>query len=191
MKKTLLTIAGLLLFASMSHGASISWIMSGKNQALKDYSNAVAGGATVYLILADTTSLASITSTDSKALTKTEFDNALAAITIGSVSAGADGKKPTVTTVDMSSDLLTASQNYLLGSLYMGYDDAGNGFYRIATNTGTAFDPSVEGSAGTVSLNWANMGTASWTKGYTAVPEPSTAVLALAGLALLLKRRRA
>ena len=127
---------------------------------------------------------------------KTEFDEALAAITIGSVNAGTDGKKPTengttVSEVEVSSPLLTASQNYLLGSLYMGYDDAGNGFYRIATNTGTAFDPKVEGSAGTVSLNWANMGSASWSKGYTAVPEPSTAVLALAGLALLLKRRRA
>jgi len=187
MKKTFLLIASLMLFASMSHGASITWIISGKNTALKDYASNVAAGTTVYLILADSTSLASITDIEGK----DAFEDALAAITVGSVTADSDGKKPEQTTVDMSSSLLTAGNSYTLASLYLGYDSDGNGYYRYASNTGTAFDPSVEGSAGTISTSWANMGTATWTKGYTAVPEPSTAALALAGLALLLKRRKA
>ena len=52
----------------------------------------------------------------------------------------------------------------------------------------------VNPSDGTFSFSYADGGTSSSLKaggGWTAVPEPSTAMLALAGLALLIKRRRA
>ena len=189
MKKILATLSFVVLAASVQ-AASIDWTVSGLNKVLTDYSGSTAAGTTVYLILADSSSLASITSTDSKTLTKQEFEDALSAITIATVSSGTDGKKPATVKNTVESDLITAGSTYQMASIYLSPTSDSIYFRSSGAVSGTAYDPKVEGASGGVGTSWATMSAANWTKG-AAVPEPSTAVLALAGLALLLKRRRA
>ena len=184
-------ITATLLFVAFSvSAASINWQVSGiATKTLSNYDGTTAANTPVYLILADATSLASITDVSDK----DTFTSALSLITVASGVSKADGKKwdGAGNYTAYSSPLLTAGTQYDLGMLYFSEDAKGNGFYRVVSGKGTAYDPTVEGATGSVSLNYGTLSSASWTKGYTAVPEPSTAVLALAGLALLLKRRRA
>lgn len=191
MKKILATLA-LAAMAASVQAASIDWSLSGMNKVLTEYDGTtVAKYTKVYLILADNTSLAKITyDTTTEKPTKDEFDTALSTILIANVEAGEDGKKPATTKITVESDLLAAGTSYSLAAIYLS-ESEGSGYYRIVKTSGTAYDPSVAGSSGSVSTSWQTLSGSSWTKGYTAVPEPSTAVLALAGLALLLKRRRA
>ena len=175
------------MIAMTTHAASIDWKITGMNSVISDYLGNAAANTTIYLVFGTTADIASIT----EAADKDAFSSALSAITIATTSSASDGKKPSTTTTTVSHASLTASQDYTLGMLYLSEDADGNGFFRVTTALGTAYDPSVVGSSGSVSTSWANMKSASWTKGYEAVPEPSTAALALAGLALLLKRRRA
>ena len=195
MKKILAIVSVAIVGATFSHGAAIDWQISGMNSELKNYLGTTAANVPVYLVLADSTSIATITDTASQA----EFEEALANITIGSTTTGSDGKKPadwasTSYTKTFESDLLTSGTSYTFGMLYASQDADGNGNYRLLASTQSimAYDVKDPTSAQTVSLSWSNMGKASWSSAYAApVPEPSTAALALAGLALLLKRRKA
>ena len=186
--KKILTILALVSTVGISHGAAIDWNISGINSALSNYDGTTAASTKIYLILADTSSLATITDVADP----TSFESALSAITLTSTAAGSDGKKPAVTSTTVESSLLTSGQSYTFGMMYMSTDTEGNGYYKIVTQTKTAYDTSDPSTSQAVGLSWATMKSSSWTKGYTAaVPEPSTAMLALAGLALLIKRRRA
>ena len=84
--------------------------------------------------------------------------------------------------------------------VFLTYTDAGKTWYNYSGNTYTvsgAADDTSTLSAATFSFDLSSKTTlasgqsASAGGGWTAVPEPSTAALALAGLALLLKRRKA
>ena len=182
-----------LVFAAAftASAASINWQVSGlANKILNNYDGSVAANTPVYLILADTASLASITG----CADKDTFVSALEDITVASGTTKADGKKwdGAGNYTAYKSPLLTAGAQHALAMLYYSEDAAtGIGYYKITTGKGNAYDETVPGATGSISLSYANLGTATWTKGYEAVPEPSTAALALAGLALLLKRRKA
>ena len=194
MKKTVLTIA-VLAISLVANGASINWTINGKgtaygvNAAAIDATSATDSTSvltsTVYLILAS--DLTGITD----ATTKQAFDDALAAITIDSSTSTSDGTKPEVTKLPITSNLIkTSSQTY--GMLVVAQDSFGSAWYKVVTTEATGYAPGASADAQTiVTTSWTTMRNGSWTKGYTAVPEPSTAALALAGLALLLKRRKA
>ena len=189
MKKTLALLLGFLAATSVQ-AASIDWVIAGKNQVLSEYGGTTAAKTPVYLILADSASLATITDV----VGESAFSDALSDITIATLEAGTDGKKPAglvQNTITVASDKLTASQQYDLAMIYVSVDTDGSGYYKMVAARGMAYDPTVEGATGGVSTDWGTMRSATWTKGYSPVPEPSTAVLALAGLALLLKRRKA
>ena len=189
MKKLLAVSLALVASAEVCFGAAIDWTLSGMNTALTDYAGNTAGKTTVYLVLADNKSIASITDVAGE----DAFTTALGSITVATVSSGTDGKKPATTTATFESPLLDAGTSYTFGMLYVSNDTDGNGFYRLLKSQSSvaAYDSSDPSSSQAVSLSWSTMKSAAWTKGYTAVPEPSTVALALAGLALLLKRRKA
>ena len=79
----------------------------------------------------------------------------------------------------------------------LSYASGGKTYYNIASDTYTLSGIVDESSSLTTATGTFNYGTKGESKtissgtGWTAVPEPSTAALALAGLALLIKRRRA
>ncbi len=188
--KKMIILATLAAVSVSAYGASINWTISGINNALDEYVGGVAANTTVYLILADSTSLASITSTTQF---DTDFFTALDAITINTTASGADGKKPAVTTgIVSSSELLSAGTAYTFGMIYVSEDAQGNGYFALSTGTATAynFDPEDASGAQDVALSWSTMNSSSWTQGYAPIPEPSTAALAIAGLAMLIRRRK-
>ena len=195
MKKTILTIA-VLAISLVANGASINWTINGKGTAYGVNASAIDAtsatdsttavlNSTVYLILAS--DLTGITG----AATKQAFEDALADITIDSSASTSDGTKPDVTSLPVTSSLITtSSQTY--GMLVVAQDSFGSAWYKVVTTEATGYAPGASADAQTiVTTSWTTMRNGSWTKGYTAVPEPSTAALALAGLALLLKRRKA
>ena len=192
MKQILAFVAASLISTSVVHGAAIDWQMSGMNSALKDFAGNVAANTTVYFVLADTASIATISDTSSA----TDFENALKEITLSSITTGDDGKKPASLapnyTIVVESPKLTSGTSYTFGMLYTSKDDEGNGVYRLLADSSTtaAYDSSDPSSSQATSLSWSNMGKASWDKGYS-VPEPSVALMGLLGLGMLLKRRSA
>ena len=189
MKKLVLTASLLLGFASISHGSAILWAVD--NTAIKDFT---VSGST---ITETTANLANAnlyffygTATDSdvlSAFTQNTFDSSkLSTYLQDTVSNGGGGKAKGSTPVErdfISSDaanpfylvITTVKDNKayykLVSTSQTGYETTGNPL--PPTKTATFTTQMVQGT--------------SW----TAVPEPSTAVLALAGLALLLKRRKA
>ena len=184
MKKTLLLLAVLFTASQIMFGAAIEWQISGMNKALTNYDGATAANTTVYLILADSSSLASITGLENEA----DFTSALSAITLSTVTSGTDGKKPATLTSVVSSDLLSAGTTYTFGMLYVSEATDG-GYYRYVAATKPAYDLSDPTGKQTASLSWATMAGSTWQKGY-AVPEPASAMLALAGVAMLIRRRK-
>ena len=189
MKK--IAIAFGVLLAFYAQAASINWTITGSTTyVMKDYLNNDFALQTVYLIAAEDVS--SITYVEgSKELTKNQFYDALSDLQIASATTAADGTKPSVSKQPVTSDLMTAGTRMTFGFLMVSEDAQGNGFYRLLTNQGTPYETGASASAQTTfSSAYNTLGGKSWTKAY-AVPEPSTAMLALAGLALLIKRRRA
>ncbi len=187
--KKLLTLAALVAVSMSAYGASINWNISGINNVLDTYDGGTAANTTVYLILADAASLDTITSSTQF---KTDFTTALNAITINTTASNAAGKKPAVVAdIISTSELLTAGTSYTFGMIYVSEDASGNGYYALSTASGMAYtyDPEDPSAAQSVSLSWSTMNSSAWTQGY-AVPEPATAALALAGLAMLIRRRK-
>ena len=187
--KKFITLMVLAAASISAYGASINWNISGVNNALDNYTGGAAANTTVYLVLGDAASKALLTSSTQL---DTDFFSALAGITINTVTSAVDGKKPAVTAdIVSTSALLTAGATYTFGMLYVSQDALGNGYYAWASASGTAYnyDPEDLSGASPVSLSWATMNSSSWTQGY-AVPEPATAALALAGLAMLIRRRK-
>ena len=191
MKKITLLFSVAIL-ATCSHAASINWTVSGSTTyVMKDYLGATYTGS-VYLISAANLSTITYNET-SNPLTKDTFLNALTPLVLDDTeSAQSDGKKPAVSQKDVTSSLMTAGTSFTFGLMIVSEDADGNGYFKYLTvnalphATGASADAQNE-----VKTPWNTLGGKTWTQGYTAVPEPSTAVLALAGLALLLKRRRA
>ena len=186
--KTKLSI--LLAFAALlTQAASIDWTISGTG-VVKDADNNPLSGAKLYLIsAADTRFLsAEYNSLD-------DFMSALESVTINSTYALDNaGQKPTVTKVPVSSStLMTAGTKMTFGLLVL---DTSNGVsYRMMTAEGTPYADGASADAHTTLTTpigrLASNTSSPWTQANVAVPEPSTAALALAGLALLLKRRKA
>ena len=185
---TLITILGIGITSAQA--ASIQWSVSGIATAVltnPDSAGSTAGSSTLYFILAD--DLSSLSGNEKKS----DFETALSAITLATATTAADGTKPSITKQVVTSPLLNVGQEHTFGLLYFGEDDKGDGYYKLITATKAAYDASAPTTAKEVKTSFSNLANASYgsSKAYTAVPEPSTAALALAGLALLLKRRKA
>ena len=212
MKKTLIALLSVSL-ASVAGAANINWTLSGAASRVVNGVSATSADATtagnsssaftgtIYLLVADS---ASALGTDALGDNNTEsaFLDKIGALKANDDYSTSDGKHPVVTSVPISSSLIkTSSQTY--GLLVYDKDSYGNGWYKIVTATGTGYaDNSPADAQTSVATSWNNIYSGSWNKAWEkptdpdpgptpGVPEPATGALALAGVALLFKRRRA
>ena len=187
MKNTTIILALLALVGSAS-AATIKWTVGGQTTfVMNDYLGNPYANQTVYLINASDVSSLTDPTQD-----KDTFLSNLADLTIATAQSSATGTKPDVTNVEVTSQtLMTAGTSMTFGALIFS-EDKEFGYYKLLTGPGTPYadDAPASGRNARFSSAWNTLSGKTWTKAY-AVPEPSTAVLALAGLALLLKRRRA
>ena len=194
--KKITTLLAIIFMAFASQGAYIQWTLSGLDNnaaALKDYAGVQLGEdvtATIYLIF-DTTDSTSVLveSLYSKTATKTQFETALAELTLTTLESAETGKKPTPATGTFNYSDLVAGTTYDFTWLYIVEDSLGNGYIRHSaefsqqakadTDTANSSLAYSSISSGSVHQVWA-----------VPVPEPATAAMALAGLALLFRRKR-
>ena len=188
--KKLMTLALTTLAVVAAQAANINWSTSGNATTYayeKDGTTLTSG--TVYLVLAD--DLSSITGKESQK----DFEKALAALTLDSSVSTSGGVKPSVTKKLVSSDKLVDGQSTTFGILTYCVDSDGNGWYHVGTATSTPWADGTPSTAQkTVTTPWAKLASDTYKVAWTApqpIPEPATGALALAGVALLFRRRRA
>jgi hypothetical protein len=181
--KKFVTLMMVALVAISASAASIDWKFSGLTTAAKrivDSTGANYNG-NIYLILAEDASTLTATTT------KDTFEETLSSITVGTTTV-ADGKASNATATNTG--WLSQAQG---GSQYdfqiVVYDGAQ--YYLSAIKTEYAYtDPttptSVTFTAQDIGKTYQN---AQGVK-FTAVPEPASAMLALAGVAMLIRRRK-
>ena len=176
--KKFVTMMVVALVAVSASAASIDWTMNlGRTGKIVDSSGATLTG-NVYLVLADTTF---------NATTAEEFETQLSAATLGTMAITA-GKAPT-TSSTATSDIITAGTEYNFAVVV--YDAAKSVYYMSGSPTPKAaytagVDDPVQATFDSVMM----AAPSTWTPTYTAVPEPASAMLALAGVAMLIRRRK-
>ena len=195
MKKSLIMATALVAVSFAAQAASIQWTINGiATKVLKDVQGNTAANTTLYFILAD-----DLSSLQEQA-SQSAFESNLASLTLATATTTSEGKMPTVSKqVVTDNTALTAGTTYTFGLLTYSADSTGAGFYRIVTVSNKAYDASDPTSAQEAKTNFGTLTSASWTSAWTTstepvtpdVPEPATGALALAGVALLFKRRRA
>ena len=190
--KKLLTFVILAAVASTASAASVDWkYNSGRNGFIADSKGNATSGP-VYLIFAnDASALATAAENDT-------FASTLENLKLDSVALTSAGKWNGTVDKTATSDKLTVGTSYDFAIVV--YDSAANQYYVSATATQQAYDETAENpvkkgiSLGATQIgstysgaNWASTKPSSTPD----IPEPATGALALAGVALLFKRRRA
>ena len=201
MKKTI-TLLAICLAASVQ-AASFQWKITGASFGGQTFgatgSDLVSASATAYLVfLGDSSDVSSLFSID--------YEKPGTITPAKSVSNKATGSGRTAGAVTMTYNDATSSGgdgsqvaigNYF--AAYLVYNDGKDTWYNFTTEAQSiTADATGAFEAKTFSFNYETQTTiesagktpSGWTK-INIVPEPSTAMLALAGLALLIKRRRA
>ncbi len=200
MKKNLLSIAMLFAFACSASAASLTWKTSNvqfDGSALKNNESVSA-----YLIYLSSGTLA--TSYDISAATDADSVAAAVGKVVDTKSkSGATGSMSQTwswTIPDTGLDPSTGA--YGAGDVFtvlLAYEKEGTTYYNLSSATyaiaGITDNRGTETMSPSMAFTYSDGGSSSTIKGgggwTVAVPEPSTAALALAGLALLLKRRKA
>ena len=190
MKTRFLALALLCCTLTASAG-SINWGFTGINKAATLITDANDNAYTgdIYLILAsNAASLEGLT-------TKSDFETALADITLGTA-AVTDGKISSTQTATSSSLVAKVDggpnsytfQVVVYDAVNMAYYLSGTAEKNAYSLAGVAANTDAATSIVFTKTMIGKSSSPSWSP---SVPEPSTAALALAGLALLLKRRKA
>ena len=191
--KKLLSLTLIALAAASLQAASIQWKMSTGAATMKSPGTTTALTGMAYLILAsDLADLQTDIAADGFAEAIKDYKLGEATIT--------SGKNTNDQTA--SSSKLTAGNSYDFQVVI--YDSTANKYYTSTVKNQKAYDPNSDddalkipkaitlGADDVYATRGANPSTASWQSGEpSGVPEPATGALALAGVALLFKRRRA
>ena len=193
--KKFLPLAILSVFAGVASAASIQWTFSSGAATIKASGSTTAlSGGTAYLILAS--NLADI---EGDINGGQSFADIISGYALDSAAITSGKINPTTRTA--TSDKITAPNAYNFQVLI--YDAAADQYYSTTVKNQYAYDPTSADDAAqiptAITLNATDLGatrgaTASsvtWKDGTVTVPEPATGALALAGVALLFKRRRA
>ena len=187
--KNLLSILAVMAIAVVSQAATVKWSIGGSaTYVMNDYLGNPYANQKVYLINAN-----DVSSLTNPTQDKDTFLSNLANLTIFEATSASDGTKPTtVNNLEVSSSTLMEADTQMTFDALVFSEDSEFGYYKLMTVNATPYADTAPATARTANVRtaWNTIGGKSWTKAY-AVPEPSTAMLALAGLALLLKRRRA
>lgn len=187
MKKTLILITA--LFAGMTHASTIQWGSSG---AFYFGTTKVAAGVTGYLVAlgssstwAADTDYAAIVEGTAASIVDTKESAKLSSKVVGSTAINDGEKYGGYTVVDGSTYFGSVYSFVSEGTTYYNVGE----IYKFDTNDATTYDSTLDTFSWRGDTIASNSSPAA--QGWVAVPEPSTAALALAGLALLLKRRKA
>lgn len=193
--KKILTLA-VALVASASFAASINWGTTTKTA----FGGSTVGGISatlVYIGASDLSAEATFTIEEGDTLTKlaNKIGTATGSTATSTASGMAKGKLSGTYTFDSGLN----DGDYV--AVLLTYTSEGKTYFNLSKTVATSYDAVVgawnDASAVATytysggSVENAKTGKLAAGGGWTAVPEPSTAMLALAGLALLIKRRRA
>ena len=190
--KKLMIMLGAVALAAGVQAASVDWSIANNSWTLNDGSKAAAGTA-VYLI-DGTTSLATIAAAING--TTGAFDANQSWVFASDVTSNAKGARTTVTA---TTDKLTRGNEYDFSVLIIDTTVAGSPKYMVSdTYTQTAYlsgtDEATSASfaAARLGANALTYDATSAANGWAAVPEPTSGLLMLLGMAgLALRRRRA
>ncbi len=190
--KKILTIAAVALVAMSVQAAQIAWGLTGQVK----FNNTLVGngGATFTLVCLDGIADWATYANDVAAGTATDGIAATKKTNAGSM--GIATANPYIYTWDSATDLSAAKVAKGTDFAFVvSYNDGTDTYFWASdvftvTDSGSNWDPTYEKY--TMSTTVANaMGTtgANWTKAVT-IPEPASAMLALAGVAMLIRRRK-
>ncbi len=199
MKKTFIATAFLCLFAGMASAVTFNWNATAVTFEGTKFNKTTGASVVGYLIY-----LGGEGSTLSASYALAEGD------TGESVASKIAGKNGTVVTSQTGTtavgklnnnytfDLGTDYSNGDVFAMLISYSKEGKTYFNLSTSqismANATSDPPVNPDAANFEFSWSGpkeSSTIAKGGGWTVVPEPSTAALALAGLALLLKRRKA
>ena len=183
MKKLVITL-GAVVVAAMAQAAAVQWSVAGKTFAPSGDDPATNGRAKYYLVYAFS---AADYSTVTTALSSGKVNDAVAmAVSSGrTTSTGATSGSISGVTGASYDMFLVAFDTYSASDAAI---DTAKNYLVSATLAATTFEPPA--TATTLEYSSANWGSASWTA--VTVPEPTSGLLLLLGMAgLALKRKRA
>ena len=186
MKKMIMALAAVAV-AAVANAASVDWATA-KN-TITMYDGSVASGVTAYILNADSsaysTLIAALTDGSATAENIATFD-----AYVGSGNTGS-GKKAGLATGTASSSDFAAGNTYNLVYVIFDKDGAQDYFYTSSVAAGKAWVTADEQTLAT-SAEWATDSAAGTWTAVQSVPEPTSGLLLLLGMAgLALKRKRA
>ena len=194
MKKTLLLLAVATMLAPSAHALSFNWSASGILYDGTRFNKTTGANVTAYLVYLGTDESYSTSYDVNKESTASSI--------ISSVGTQADYKTGTTAAGKITQDFEFDSGAYGNGDTFgilLSYTASGTTYFNLSSSTytlsGLTDDPTQTIADATFTFSYSGpteSKTISSGSGWVlAVPEPSTAALALAGLALLIRRRKA
>jgi len=188
MRKLIIAFAAVAV-ATFAQAATVDWELSSKN-TIQTYSGGAGASITIYLLDTGATDYAkTIAGIANGSVTSANIASQAGYLTQGTT--GASGAK--VGKASGSASVDTAGTDYSMVFVYFETVDTKNYYYLSGAQTGTSYDGSAEYPTGTTA-KWeaAAYSQSNWHAVSSSVPEPTSGLLMLLGMAgLALRRRRA
>ena len=189
MKKFAIALIATFAFATISHGAAILWSVD--VGGVRDFTvdgttitegTSNLGGASLYFFLGTTTA-----EDVESAFTGTTFDTSKLSTYLETATSTAGGSKVKGSTPVQNASISSSSANNFFLVISTIKDD--KAYYKLVTGSAVGYETTGDPLPPTTTMAFtkASGQSSSW----TAVPEPSVALMGLLGIGMLIKRRRA